>query len=451
METQKLNFTKKLLNLYNTNELKSNSENDKFAVTKRNSIEQFVLNSIPTTKNEEWKYTNLGFLNRNNFKIDFDTKSNDDNLNIDFNKLSSQIIEIRLEDTILITFYNGKISDKLSDIKVINDEIILNQLTIDDYFKSNEFYNYLNESKSIESNEVQLKENPFLYLFDCLPSSNYSIEVKKNINKILQIVYIFDENFDENLTLQYLDIKVQKNIEFEFVENYIFNSENVICFNKTNILQDRNSHLKQTKVQSIENNYLFNFETVYQNKDSVFTNNTISLDGNFVRNNLKTVLLEENIESNLNGLTIVKGNNLIDHHTKVDHYSPHCNSNEFYKTILFDESTGIFNGKILVRKDAQKTNAYQSSKNLIISDTAKMNTKPELEIYADDVKCSHGASTGQIDKDALFYLNARGIDTNLAKTMLLYAFAEEVIHKINNDELIENINVILKRKLNYNF
>lgn len=451
METQKLNFTKKLLNLYNTNDLKNNSIDDKYATLKRNSLEQFVQNSLPTTKNEEWKYTNLGFLNRNNFKIDFDSENYDNNDSVDFKKLSSKIDEIRLENSFLISFYNGKFSTKLSDINVNENEIVLNKLINDDYFEANEFYNKLNIDKQIDNLETLLNENPFLFLFDFLPSSNYAIEVKKDINKLLQIVYIYDENFNENLTLQYLDIKINKNVEFEFVENYIFNSENVICFNKTDIYQDRNSKLKQTKVQSIDNNYLFNFETVYQNKDSVFTNNTVSLDGSFIRNNLKTVLLEENIESNLNGLTVVKGNNLIDHHTKVDHYSPHCNSNEFYKTILFDNSIGVFNGKILVRKDAQKTNAYQSSKNLIISDNAKMNTKPELEIYADDVKCSHGASTGQIDKDALFYLNTRGIDTNLAKTMLLYAFAEEVVEKIGNKELIENINVIIKNKLNYNF
>lgn len=450
METQKLNFTKKLLNLYNTNELKANSIDDNYSSIKREALEKFVLNSIPTNKNEEWKYTNLGFLNRNDFKFDFESKNYDNNSLVDYKKLSNKIEEVRLKESLLLTFYNGKFSEQLSDLSKIENQIAIKNLEDNEYFKNIEYYNKLNVDKNIEQLEFQLKENPFLLLFNCLPSSNILIEVQKDTDKLLQIVYIFDENYDENLTLQYLDIKIHKNVEFEIVENYIFNSENVICFNKIDIYQERNSKLKQTKIQNINNNNLFNFQTVYQNKDTVFTNNTFSLDGSFIRNNLKTILLEENIESNLNGLTIIKGSNLIDHHTKVDHYSPHCNSNEFYKTILFDDSIGVFNGKILVRKDAQKTNAYQSSKNLILSDNAKMNTKPELEIYADDVKCSHGASTGQIDKDALFYLNSRGIDTNLAKTMLLYAFAEEVVEKIGNKELIDNINVILKNKLNYN-
>jgi Fe-S cluster assembly protein SufD len=149
-----------------------------------------------------------------------------------------------------------------------------------------------------------------------------------------------------------------------------------------------------------------------------------------MRNNLNIVLNGTHCTSHLNGLQLLSKQQHLDNHTLVDHQMPHCESNQLYKGILNDKSTGVFNGKIFVRKDAQKTNAYQSSKNMLLSDDATMNTKPQLEIYADDVKCSHGSSTGQIDENAVFYLRARGISPDSAKSLLMYAFAIDVIQTI---------------------
>jgi Fe-S cluster assembly protein SufD len=184
-----------------------------------------------------------------------------------------------------------------------------------------------------------------------------------------------------------------------------------------------------------------NIETDIQ-KDSQFTAVTISLSGDMVRNNLNLNLLGSNSEGNMYGLYLLNGKTHVDNHTNVDHTIPHAESNELYKGILADQSRGVFNGKIFVRQDAQKTNAFQQNNNILLSEDAVINTKPQLEIWADDVKCSHGCTTGQLDEEALFYLQARGIDKTQAKGLLLYAFAGEVLEHIE-DESFHNYCVSL--------
>jgi Fe-S cluster assembly protein SufD len=161
---------------------------------------------------------------------------------------------------------------------------------------------------------------------------------------------------------------------------------------------------------------------------------------------LRISLDGQNIEANLNGFYLPRGSQLIDNHTKVDHRFPHCNSNELYKGILFDQSQGVFNGKVYVRKDAQKTNAYQNNANVLVGEDAQMNTKPELEIYADDVKCSHGTTTGQIDESAMFYLRARGLSEDSARKLLTTAFINDVLNKVENETVRTHIIEVLSQK-----
>jgi Fe-S cluster assembly protein SufD len=163
------------------------------------------------------------------------------------------------------------------------------------------------------------------------------------------------------------------------------------------------------------------------------------MSGRFIRNNMNTAFKEENAETNLNGFYFMRNNDFVDNHTLIDHAVPNCNSNEFYKGILDDSAKAVFNGKVIVRPNAQKTNAYQQNKNILLTDDSKINTKPELEIYADDVKCSHGATTGYLDKEAMFYLRSRGISEEMAKSLLLNSFASEVIERIKIAELRDDI------------
>jgi Fe-S cluster assembly protein SufD len=170
-----------------------------------------------------------------------------------------------------------------------------------------------------------------------------------------------------------------------------------------------------------------------------------------VRNNLSLNLLDSGCEGNMYGLYLLNGKTHVDNHTNVDHTKPHAQSNELYKGVLADSSRGVFNGKIFVRQDAQKTNAFQQNNNILLSEDAIVNTKPQLEIWADDVKCSHGCTTGQLDEEALFYLRARGLGKEQAKGMLLYAFTGEVMDHIADEAFQNHIVSIVQNRLGSNF
>jgi Fe-S cluster assembly protein SufD len=233
----------------------------------------------------------------------------------------------------------------------------------------------------------------------------------------------------------------------------IFNTESVNASDSfanivTEILVEENAKVDFYLIQN-ENKNCSQIHTVQvqQKASSSFAIHTISLSGELVRNNLNIVVKGANCETILNGLYVPVSGQHIDNHTLVDHKFPHCNSSELYKGVMSGKSNAVFNGKVFVRPLAQKTNAYQSNQNILLSDDANVNSKPELEIYADDVKCSHGSTTGQLDDDAMFYLRARGINSETAKKILIGAFLGEVIESIKPEDLktfiSEKINTLL--------
>jgi Fe-S cluster assembly protein SufD len=199
----------------------------------------------------------------------------------------------------------------------------------------------------------------------------------------------------------------------------------------TEISADEGARINFFKYQNRNKNaYEIDLTRISQSTGGLFNAYTFSFGGAMLRNNMQIAMEQENCESHLYGLYLLKGKTLVDNHTVVDHKKPHCFSNELYKGVMDEYSTGVFNGKIFVRPDAQKTNAFQSNKNLVLTDTASVNTKPQLEIWADDVKCSHGCTTGQLDREQLFYLRSRGISEQRAVAMLLQAFAYDVLEKV---------------------
>ena len=207
------------------------------------------------------------------------------------------------------------------------------------------------------------------------------------------------------------------------------------------IVVGENAQLEYNKFQDKEEeNYSISTEYVYQNANSHFTINTATYNGALVRNNLTIEVDAENCETNLSGLYLGKNTDHIDNHTIVDHKKPNCNSNEVYRGVLDDNATGVFNGKVFVRQHAQKTNAFQKNNNILLSDNAVINSKPELEIYADDVKCSHGSTTGQIDEEAVFYLQSRGVSRKSAINLMINAFAKDTLEKVSIDALHNYIN-----------
>ena len=213
-----------------------------------------------------------------------------------------------------------------------------------------------------------------------------------------------------------------------------------------------NSQINYYRIQNEDKSAIevSNIETDIQ-RDAKFTSVNLSLSGDMVRNNLSLNLLGSNSEGNMYGIYLLNGKTHVDNHTNVDHTIPHAESNELYKGILADQSRGVFNGKIFVRQDAQKTNAFQQNNNILLSEDAIVNTKPQLEIWADDVKCSHGCTVGQLDEEALFYIQSRGIDQLTAKGLLLYAFAGEVLEKIEDESFRDYAIGLIQERLGSKF
>ena len=228
-------------------------------------------------------------------------------------------------------------------------------------------------------------------------------------------------------------ISVAENAQAKFVMTYASDAcLDAFSHVHTTVEVGANAHVSMEKVQ-LESSALFSFvdEEVFQGQQSVFQINTMTLDGKLVRNDLHIQVQGEHAETHLNGMYMLNGQQHVANYTTVDHQVPNCESHELYKGIMDDKSVAVFNGKVFVRKDAQKTNAYQSNANVLISEDASVNSKPELEIYADDVKCSHGSTTGQLDDDAIFYLRARGLSEKSAKQLMLTAFMSDVLEKIS--------------------
>jgi len=216
----------------------------------------------------------------------------------------------------------------------------------------------------------------------------------------------------------------------------------------TEIFSDKNSNFNLTRIQNEHNDSVQITNTfAHQEKDSVVTSNTISLHGGMIRNNVNVTMNGENCENNAFGLFLADKNQHIDNYTYINHLKPNCISKQLYKGILDDNSRGAFTGRIHVWPDAQKTLAYQKNNNILLTDNAKMYSKPQLEIYADDVKCSHGATVGQLDEEALFYMMSRGISQKESRLLLMYAFAYEVISQIKLPALRERIIELVDKRL----
>ncbi|MCC5936837.1 MAG: Fe-S cluster assembly protein SufD [Lunatimonas sp.] len=248
-------------------------------------------------------------------------------------------------------------------------------------------------------------------------------------------------------------IRTGKHTEATFIEQIVPLQDSPFLLNGVcEFSLGNNSHVRYYKLQD-EGKEAIEVNNTEANisQDASFTSVVLSLQGQMIRNNLSLNLLDSNTVGNMYGLYLLNGSTHVDNHTNVDHIKPHAESNELYKGILTDKSRGVFNGKIFVRQDAQKTNAFQQNNNILLSEDAVINTKPQLEIWADDVKCSHGCTTGQLDEEALFYLRARGISKEAGKALLLYAFAGEVLDHIHHDDFREYCVNLVQDRLGSNY
>lgn len=384
---------------------------------------------IPSNKHEDYKYCNIEAVLRKEFKQveqNFSTLSNED------------IAPLKLEEAINLVVVNGNYSEELSE-KIIVIGVTIKSLTELD-----------SSEKALLTSQAKSEFDALIALNTAFSGDGLFLQVDKNnvIPMPIHIIYVNCGN-SSFITNTRSFIHIVSSAEVTLIESF-FNVGTGKVFSNfvSEKLVGENAKLSCCTFQNEGNlSYSVNTNQVKLNRYANYTNNTFTLSGELVRNNHNIELASEFCEAHLNGLFITKGTQSVDNHTLIDHQKPNCESNELYKGIAKDKSTGTFNGKIFVRKDAQKTNAYQSSKNILMSDDATINTKPQLEIYADDVKCSHGTSTGKIDTEALFYLKARGIGEESARKLLLQAFAQELIDKIEIDSLKERVLHLFEKAL----
>jgi Fe-S cluster assembly protein SufD len=281
-----------------------------------------------------------------------------------------------------------------------------------------------------------------------LPQNSYRLHLKKNevFDRVISIVHVFTG--ENTISQPYAEVVLEQGASLKITEYHLHRGTKTFSNSLTKYEVGSNAELGLDIIQEGKNeSYLHTQTLVNQEKDSRFTQNTFTLSGKWVRNNTIVNINGQNSQANLNGVYLPSDSEHVDNHTIIDHKVAHCESNELYRGVMMDKSTGVFNGKVFVRQDAQKTNAFQSNGNVLLSDFATINSKPELEIYADDVKCSHGSTTGQMDDEALFYLMSRGITEKNARILLVNAFAEDVLAEMVNENLREYIESAIKEKL----
>ncbi len=405
---------------------------------RKNAIKSFSDLGIPKLKSEAYKYTPVQRLINKNFDFSVSNQA------AGWTKDACKEEFYQDDKANHLVFINGEYVSDYSEIRSTDD---LEIKTIDDesFDQNAEIKNLMGKTRSIEKDAFAALNLAFF-------NNGLFIKVNKNKDAIDTFVYHFVDS-ESGQTINFpriLIIGEQGSRANIYEKTFSKGSQNVLALSILEASVAANAEVRFTKLQQFASNE-YTIDGIYanQDKDSRFYTNTYSISGAVIRNNIHINIGGENSEAHMNGLYQIAGKSHVDNNTSVDHMVPNCYSNELYKGIMDENSRGVFNGKIYVRPDAQKTNAFQSNNNIVLSDTAIVNTKPQLEIWADDVKCSHGCTTGQLDEEAIFYLRARGIDKKSAKALMLNAFANETLEEVKNEQVKEEIEGIILNKLHY--
>ena len=375
------------------------------------ALDAFIAAGFPSTKHEEWKYTSVRDISTAQYRL----AAHDSQLG-----LTHAHIAAALPDGLqahVIVLIDGRFAPSLSTLHAEPG------LTVERFSASSQPERYLQLGSAPES--------PFVALNTAFAQDGLAIQVQrgKDIALPLCIVHVLSGD-SEVAANSRLFIEVGAGAGIQIMETLLPIRQPGFYNLVSDIQVGQDARLTHVQIQNAAGLQQVGFQQVSQAAKSHFTSFVLSTAGKLVRNNLHVRHTGEHCETHLNGLYLLHGSDHVDHHTLVDHAQPNCYSNELYKGVLSGTTTAVFNGKVLVRPHAQKTNAFQSNKTVLLSPGARINTKPQLEIFADDVKCSHGATTGQLDETALFYLRSRGLPEQAAKALLTYAFAAEVIERL---------------------
>ncbi|MFV0531759.1 MAG: Fe-S cluster assembly protein SufD [Flavobacteriales bacterium] len=430
LKKYKMDLKEQLITSYTS--LENSTTHPHLLKLRKEAIKTFKEKGFPTIHDEEWKYTSLRNVLKTSYKVFSHTNS------IDKTLVSKYLLD-DLESYTLV-FVNGIFSPDFSTI--LEEDIVIQNISsaLKDTHYQNIISNHLGSITSKKDsfsalNTSYAKEGLFVY-----------VPKGKIVNKTVQVLYLYMENtFNQPRNL----IVAEDCTEIKIFEQHKTISESAVFTNAvTEIVVGKEAHVQYYKIQNDqETSSLVDNTFIAHEEKSTVSVYTFSFNGNIVRNNLNFYHKGEFLESNMYGISFLKGDTLVDNHTLIKHQVPNCESNELYKSIYDENSKGVFNGKVLVNKIAQKTNAYQQNDNVLLSENASIDTKPQLEIFADDVLCSHGCTVGQLDETGLFYLRQRGIPEKEAKALLLFAFTSEVMEKVTVDPIKNHVNKIISERL----
>lgn len=405
---------------------------------RNDAIKIFEEKGFPTKKEEAWKYTSLNKILKEDYSV-FPQQENA----IEYKDIKKYFIHDI--DTYKIVFIDGKYSSHLSQTTHDGIDVCLmsSALTKPKYRILIE--NYFNKAATKDS---------LSSLNTAFSSEGAYIHIPKNklVEKPIQIIHFSTGNEFATMLQPRNLIVVDENSHVQIIERHQSLTTNPVLTNSvTEIFTNKRAIVDYYKIQNDNSDAsLIDNTFIKQKQESVASVHTFAFGGKLIRNNLNFFQGGERIDSILKGVTIIGEKQHVDHNTLVHHIEPNCESHQDYKGIFGENAIGVFNGKIIVEKEAQKTNAFQANNNILISDKATINTKPQLEIFADDVKCSHGCTIGQLDESAMFYMRSRGIPEKEAKALLMYAFSNNVLSSVKIPEIKQRINKIIANKLGVN-
>lgn len=399
------------------------------------AITRFASLGFPTLKDEEWKYTSVAPIEKRPFRLA--EKSRD-------GVTAEQIERAALPGAkgLLLVFVNGHFAPEFSRFHALPG-VTLGSLA--EAFER--------EPEILQAHLARAADgHAFTALNTAFMADGAYIHLAPGtvVDAPIQLLFVSTASTGDAFVAHPHNLIVaEDNSQAVIIESYAGSDEGGYFTNAiTEVSTGRNAVIEHYKLQQ-EGLKAFHIGALHarQDRDSAFVSHAIDLGGALVRNDIRTLLDAEGADCTLNGLYVVGRRQHVDNHTHIDHAKPHGTSREYYKGILDGMARGVFNGRVVVHPDAQKTDAHQSNKNLLLSENAEMDTKPQLEIYADDVKCSHGATVGQLDSDAIFYFQTRGISADEARSLLIYAFASDIVSRIKLAPLRARVEEILAVRL----
>ena len=402
-------------------------------LVRSSAMDRFEQLGFPSVKEEDWKYTNLASLAKESF-----VPANNDAATVDVARFTYP--ETARGHLVVV---NGFLREDLSDTTGLEGLVATNLFSaVSDARYNKLIRKYLARNAGYDNNGATALNTAFL-------QSGVFVLIPKNtkIEQPLQITFLADA--ENSASFPRVLVVAEENSSATLIENFVSSGEGRYFTNSiVEVVLRDGAHLEHYRLQR-ESKNAFHLSTTSAElgRASRYDTTSINLGAQLSRHDISVVMDHEGAETSVDGLYMVAADQHTDTHSVIDHKQPHCNSHQLYKGILDDNGRAVFNGKVFVREGAQKTDAMQTNKNLLLSDKARVDTKPQLEIYADDVKCAHGAAVGQIDAEELFYLEARGIGPELGRSLLTYGFAEEVIAKIKIDSIRAELDATVLRQL----